>query len=100
QGFVDQNTTAVASGNGTFKFKVGNSGTQYSVAVSSSTTLQALRDAINSSGGSVTATIVNDGTGSNPYRLVLTAKDSGSANTITLTNNDTNLERAQNNVDG
>ena len=92
QGFVDQNTTAVASGNGTLKFKVGNSGTVYSVTVSSSTTLQGLRDAINSSGGSVTATIINDGTGSNPYRLVLTAKNSGSANTITITNNDTTLD--------
>jgi flagellar hook-associated protein 2 len=92
QGFVDQNTTAVASGDGTFKFKVGSSGTEYSVTVSSSTTLQGLRDAINSSGGSVTASIINDGTGSNPYRLVLTANSQGSANTITITNNDTTLD--------
>jgi flagellar hook-associated protein 2 len=92
QGFVDQNTTSVASGAGTFKFKVGNSGTQSSVAVSSSTTLQGLRDAINSSAGSVTATIVNDGTGSNPYRLVLTANNSGSENSVTITNNDTTLD--------
>jgi flagellar hook-associated protein 2 len=92
QGFVDQNTTAVASGDGTFKFKVGNSGTEYSVTVSSSTTLQGLRDAINSAGGNVTASIINDGTGSNPYRLVLTANASGSANTITITHNDTTLD--------
>ena len=92
QGFVDQNTTAVASGAGTFKFKVGSSGTEYSVAVSASTTLQGLRDAINSAAGSVTATIINDGTGSNPYRLVLTANASGADNTIALTNNDTTLD--------
>src|SRR3990167_7422353 len=67
QGFVDLNTTAVASGAGTFKFKVGSSGTEYSVTVSASTTLQGLRDAINSAGGSVTASIINDGTGSNPH---------------------------------
>ncbi len=92
QGFVDQNTTAVASGAGTFKFKVGNSGTEYSATVSSSTTLQGLRDAINSSGGSVVATIINDGTGSNPYRLVLTANSSGADNTITITNNNSTLD--------
>jgi len=92
QGFVDQNTTAVASAAGTFKYKVGTSGTEYSVTVSSSTTLQGLRDAINSSVGSATATIINDGTGSNPYRLVLTANTSGADNTITVTNNDTTLD--------
>ena len=99
QGFVDQNTTAVANGNGTFKFKVGSSGTEYSVTVSSSTTLQGLRDAINSLGGSATATIINDGTGSNPYRLVLTANSSGSANTITITNNNTTLDFTNKNVE-
>jgi flagellar capping protein FliD len=92
QGFVDQNTTAVASADGTFKFKVGSSGTEYSVTVSATTTLQGLRDAINSAAGSVTATIINDGTGSNPYRLVLTANASGADNTIALTHNDTTLD--------
>src|SRR5438093_5329191 len=92
QGFVDQNTTAVAAGAGTFQFKVGSSGTVYSVTFSSSTTLQGLRDLINSAGGSATATIINDGTGSNPYRLVVTANSSGSDNTITVTHNDTTLD--------
>lgn len=91
-GFVDQNATSVASGDGTFEFKVGNSGTEYSVDVSASTTLQGLRDAINAAAGSVTATIINDGTGSDPYRLILTAKDSGASNSITVTNNDTTLD--------
>lgn len=90
-GFVDQNATSVASGDGTFKFKVGNAGTEYSVTVSSSTTLQTLRDSINAKGGTVTATIINDGTGSNPYRLILTANDSGQSNSVTITNNDTSL---------
>lgn len=91
-GFVDQNSTAVASGNGTFKFKVSNAGAEYSVAVSAGTTLQALRDSINSAGGGVTATIINDGTGSNPYRLILAANDSGGSNSITITNNNTTLD--------
>lgn len=91
-GFVDQNATSVASGDGTVKFKVGNAGTEYSVTVSAGTTLQALRDAINAKAGSVTATIINDGTGSNPYRLVLAANESGASNSITITNNDTTLD--------
>ncbi len=91
-GFVDQNSTAVASGDGTFKFKVSNAGAEYSVAVSAGTTLQALRDSINSAGGGVTATIINDGTGSNPYRLILAANDSGGSNSITITNNNTTLD--------
>ena len=74
------------------EFKVGSAGTEYSVAVSSSTTLQGLRDAINSAAGSATASIVNDGTGSNPYRLVLTANVSGATNAISITNNDTSLD--------
>lgn len=91
-GFVDQNATAIASGDGTFKYKIGNSGTEYSVAVTSSTTLQALRDAINAAGGSATATIINDGTGSNPYRLILTAKETGASNSITIMTNGTTLD--------
>jgi len=91
-GFVDQNATSVASGDGTVKFKVGNAGTEYSVTVSAGTTLQALRDAINAKAGSVTATIINDGTGSNPYRLVLAPNESGASSSITITNNDTTLD--------
>ncbi|MCX5724307.1 MAG: flagellar filament capping protein FliD [Nitrospirae bacterium] len=91
-GFVDQNATGVASADGTFKFKVGNAGTEYSVGVSAGTTLQALRDSINATGGTVTATIINDGTGSNPYRLILTANTSGGSNSIAITNNDTSLD--------
>lgn len=91
-GFVDQNSTAVASGEGTFTFKVGNAGTEYSVGVSASTTLQGLRDAINAKAGSATATILNDGTGSNPYRLILAANESGAANGVTITHNDTTLD--------
>src|SRR5581483_213145 len=91
-GFVDSNTTAVASGDGTFKWKVGNSGTEYSVTVNSTTTLQGLRDAINAAAGSATATIINNGSASNPYRLVLTGNVKGADNTITVTHNDTTLD--------
>ncbi|MDP3595571.1 MAG: flagellar filament capping protein FliD, partial [Nitrospirota bacterium] len=84
---------------GTSRFKVGNSGTEYTVPVTSSTTLQTLRDGINTLGGSVIATIINDGTGSNPYRLVLAANEGGVSNNITITNNDTSLDFANKKVE-
>lgn len=99
QGFVDQNASPVAGGAGSFKFKVGNAGTEYTVAVSATTTLQGLRDAINSAGGGVAASIINDGTGSNPYRLVLTANTSGTDHTIAITQNDTTLDFANKKVE-
>jgi len=92
QGFVDDDTTAVANAAGTFKFKVGTAGAVTSVNVTTSTTLVQLRDAINNANGSVNASIINDGSGSNPYRLVLTANDSGSANTVSITENPTTLD--------
>ncbi len=92
QGFVDDDTTAVASAAGTFKFKVGTAGAETSISITTETTLVQLRDAINEANGSVQASILNDGSGSNPYRLVLTAKDSGAANTVNITSNPTTLD--------
>jgi len=92
QGFVDDDTTAVASAAGTFKFKVGTAGAVTSFSVTTTTTLVQLRDGINNANGSVNASIINDGSGSNPYRLVLTAKDSGSTNTVSITSNPTTLD--------
>ena len=92
QGFVDDDTTAVAAVEGAFTFKVGTAGAETSINVTTSTTLVQLRDAINSANGSVSASILNDGSGSNPYRLVLTAKESGTANTINITSNTTTLD--------
>jgi len=92
QGWVDQNTTAIASATGSFKFRVGTTGAVTTISVSDTITLQGLRDAINSADADVTASIINDSTGSNPYRLILSADDTGSANTIDITQNDTDLD--------
>ena len=92
QGIADQDITAIASSAGTFKFKVGSSGSETTVTVGSTTTLEQFRDAINDAGAGVTASIINDGTGSNSYRLVLNSNSSGTANNIILTNNDTTLD--------
>lgn len=92
QGFVDNTTTGVASSSGTFTFRVGAGGRETSVSVNSATTLTQLRDAINNAGGDATASILNDGSGSNPYRLVLSGKKPGLARAITVTSNPTTLD--------
>lgn len=92
QGFVDNTTTGVASSSGTFTFRVGAGGKETSVSVNSTTTLTQLRDAINNANGDATASILNDGSATNPYRLVLTAKKQGLARSITVTSNPTTLD--------
>ena len=92
QGFVDQTTTAVASSSGSFSFRVGGGGKDTTISVGTTTTLTQLRDAINSAGGDVSASILNDGSGSNPYRLVLSGNDAGGAKTVTITSNPTTLD--------
>lgn len=89
KGWADQNTTVINSSGGTFKFKVGSDGAVTTISVSSTMTLQGLRDAINSADGGVTASIINDGTGSNPYRFILTANNTGSSNNIIITDGTT-----------
>ncbi len=89
-GVGDSSTTAIASTTGYFKFTVGGS-TEYSVGVDTTTTLENLRDAINNLNAGVTATIVNDGSGTTPYRLILTSDSTGTSNTTTITQNDTDL---------
>ncbi|MGC3964279.1 MAG: flagellar filament capping protein FliD [Rhodocyclaceae bacterium] len=80
-----------AVGSGTLSIQTGSVGENgfeatktVNITLSSpKNTVQDLRDAINSSGAGVTATLVNDG-GDTPYRLVLTAKDTGTANAFKL----------------
>jgi flagellar hook-associated protein 2 len=67
QGFSDPNSTITVNG--------------------TNNTLQGLANAINASGGDVSATIVNTGAATNPYELLLASKKSGAANAITITNN-------------
>ncbi len=92
QGWVDDNTTAIASGSGSFRFKVGSGGAVTTISINNSMTLQELRDEINTADGGVTASIINDGTGSNPYRLILTADNTGSSNDVIITQNNTDLD--------
>ncbi|MCL1925801.1 MAG: flagellar filament capping protein FliD [Syntrophorhabdaceae bacterium] len=86
-GVADGNTV-IASGAGSFAFKVGG-GEEVSVDVNETTTLNDLAAAINSKTGSgVEASVINDGTNS---RLVLKSASTGSTSEITITENGTNL---------
>lgn len=91
QGIATIDKTSIADSGGSFKFKVGNGATT-SIDLTPGMTLQQLRDAINNASDSgVRASIVNDGTPTNPYRLVLTSSATGVDNAITIAQNDTKL---------
>ena len=98
QGFASL-TAPISSTTGSFSIQVGVGSTQ-AYNISPTTTLGDLRDAINrDSSSGVTASIINDGTASNPYRLVLTSKKTGAANTIRINSNNTTLDFANKNIE-
>ena len=71
---------------GTLQLQVGSGSATTITIDNSDDTLQGLAEAINSSGSGLQASIVNDGS-STPYRLLLSSSQTGSANTIQVTNN-------------
>ena len=87
QGFASANS---AIGQGTFGIQNGTGAVTTVTITSANATLQGLANAINTSGAGVTASIVNDGTGSESSRLLLTSNSTGTANAINITNNLTN----------
>jgi flagellar hook-associated protein 2 len=83
EGFTDPNA---AIKQGTLTLQVG-SGTATTVTIDDrNATLQGLADAVNTAGGDVRASVINDGSAA-PYRLLLTSAKTGAANAITVTNN-------------
>lgn len=80
-GYADFDTTSV--GSGTIKITVGGTTTDVVIDPSAST-LEDVRDAINQADAGVTATIVNEGTGASPYKLVVSADQTGTANAQTI----------------
>lgn len=85
-------TDIVSGGSGTFTFRVG-SGTNQTVSLSSTATIDDLKAAINDLGAGVAASVVNVGSeGSPAYRLVLTATSTGATNEITIVADDTDLD--------
>ena len=85
-------TDIVAGATGTFTFRVG-SGTDQTIALSGTATLEDLKSAINDLGAGATASIINTGTDTTPaYRLVLSATSTGASNGITVVADDTALD--------
>ncbi len=72
-------TSAIATGASTATFTVGTTSTDVTIAAGA--TLQDIRTAINAAKMGVTATIINDGSGS-PYRLALSSDSTGASNAI------------------
>ena len=65
-------------------FTSNGSGTKSITIDSTNNTLAGIRDAINAAGMGVTATIVNDGSGT-PYRLALSSSSTGVSNSFKIT---------------
>jgi len=83
---VTASTTVINNSGSSKVFQYTYAGTQRSLTVADGTTLEDLRDLINedTSNPGVTATIVNDGVGATPYRLIIKGDDTGAANSITV----------------
>lgn len=64
---------------------------QKTITVTSADTLTTLQNKINQLGFGVTASIVNDGSSTDPYRLSLTAVNSGQAGQVIIDSGTTNL---------
>lgn len=62
------------------------------ITVDANDTLSTLQTKINELNFGVTASIINDGTGGTPYRLSLTAKNSGRAGRVSIDAGDTTLD--------
>ncbi len=81
-GAFTSKTVAVATGSGQMKLNIGTS--PFTIAYDANTTLEGLKDLINKSAGSkVSATIVQ--MGSADFRLLLSAKETGLGQAISIT---------------
>lgn len=84
-------TATIASGAGSFVFKVGT-GANQTVAIDATTTLQKLATDINALDAGVTASVVNAGTTAVPdYRLRLATRDTGTSHDLTIVTDNTTL---------
>jgi flagellar hook-associated protein 2 len=84
-GFAD--ATSGLIGTGTIAITTG-SGDPVTITINSTNnTLNGVRDAINNANAGVTATIINDGSTSNSYKLLIRADEMGTANAFTVTDN-------------
>lgn len=90
---VASTTTDIVSGSSAaFTFRVG-SGSDQTVTLGATATLEDLRDQINDLGAGVVASIINTGSDTTPaYRLVLTSGSTGADNAMTIVTDQTDLD--------
>jgi len=65
---------------------------EYTLTIEATDTLQDIRDAINDSGAPISASIISDGSASNPYRLSLAATGSGTDGQFLIDAGETGLD--------
>ena len=103
QGWADASTTPVGDSGGDMVITVGDDTITIADAdLNGSTTLAGLADLINRDSDNdnlITATVLNDGSSGNAYRLVLTSVETGLENTISVTSNPTNLNFSTTTID-
>jgi flagellar hook-associated protein 2 len=83
QGFSNESLSSF--GTGTLSIGVGDATAQTIIIDTSNNSLVGIKKAINDANAGVTATIISDGSSSNPYRLLLTADKTGLENQISIT---------------
>jgi flagellar hook-associated protein 2 len=83
-GFATAGTTL--TGTGTLTIRTGSNNPVTVTITGSNNTLSGVCGAINDADAGVTASLINDGSGT-PYRLLITSNDTGTANSITVTDN-------------
>jgi flagellar hook-associated protein 2 len=88
-GAASESTAVVTGADKYFKFKLGESGVVQEIALTDGMTLLELKNAINSKNAGVTASIINTGTGENPYKLVISSNTTGASKNIIITQDDT-----------
>ncbi|MBP1689913.1 MAG: putative Flagellar capping protein FliD [Deltaproteobacteria bacterium] len=85
-------TATVATGSGTFAFRIGATGPVQTIAVDATTTLEGLAAAINVTDAGVTSSVVNVGTAGSPdYRLRVASKEPGVDQAVNIITDDTTL---------
>lgn len=85
-------TSTVATGSGTFAFRIGASGPVQAIAVDPTTTLTDLAAAINALDAGAVASVVNVGTTASPdYRLRLASDAPGTDAAVAIVTDDTTL---------
>ncbi|MBK6766370.1 MAG: flagellar filament capping protein FliD [bacterium] len=103
QGFDDKNSNGVGDSGGNMVIQVGDETITIADAdLSSATTLEQIKNLINNSADNedlVTASILDDGTDSGRYRLVLTSNNPGLDNRIQFLSNPTTLNFTSKTID-